>query len=262
MANQEDYFRHQQNGGFQSFPNRTTSRFLAKADDVKTRPIVVKAGQVLKALSFVKSDSEGKMVAGGNLAEYAQIAFSGTVASGHTVIIGGLTLTASASMTAAEVVTAFVTQKTTKGAFTGTLAGWELTAVPNSTTTLWAYSTTALTNVTDFAITGTHGSLTHSITTVAGSSTFQKPAGILAFDVDASAGDTPASMYYEAAVWADALVWGVDTSRAVVVKADGTTVACTPYNTGAGTALLKQMYVEGTELEIVIPSAGEALQHG
>lgn len=264
--NAETYFRSAQNAGWNTYAERATSRFLAKEGDLCSRTVTVKSGQVLKALSFVKSDTAGKMVAGGNIAEYAKLVLSGTAEIADTVIMGGLTLTASAQMTAAELISAFLTQSTTKGTFTGTLTGWELVTDPNSTATLWAYSTTGLTNVTDFAVTGTAvdtaPTLTATVTTVAGSTTFQKPAGILAFDVDATSADVEATMYYEASVYADALVWGVNVASDTITKADGTTVACTAYNTGANNDLLKQMYVEGTEFEIVIPTTGEALQHG
>lgn len=250
------YWESQQDAGFKNYPERTTKRpFVPK----KSETITVASGQILKARSFVKSNASGKMIAGGNIAEYAKLVLGGTVANTDTVIMGGLTLSVTASMTAAEVRAAFIAQSTTKGTFSGTLTGWELVADPSSTVTLWAYSTTGLTNVTDFAVTGTNASLTKTVTTVAGSTTFQKPAGILAMDVDATSGDVVTSMYTEVYAYESEVIWGVDVAVDTITKADGTTVACSTYNTGAVTPLLRKMYVENTEFEIVTPTAGEEL---
>ena len=253
------YWESQQNAGFKNYPERTTHRPFVPEE---SETVTVAAGQVLKARSFVRRNASGKMVAGDNIAEFAKVAFSGSVASGNTIIIGGLTLTASATMTPAEVVTAFVTKATSKGTFSGTLVDWSLAIDSSNASNLMAYSTTGLTNVADLTITGTHGSLTHTITTVGGISNFQKPAGILAMDVDASLGDVITTMYEEVYAYESEILWGVDTSVDVVMKADGTSVPCTSYNTGAITPLLRQMYVEHTEIEIVTPTAGENLQHG
>jgi hypothetical protein len=269
-----EYWESQQNGGFEAYPVRTTNRpFVAK----KSRTVTVASGQVLKARSFVKSNTAGKMVAGGNITEFAKLVMSGTAVNTDTVIMGSLTLTASATMTAVEITEAFLSQSTTKGAFTGTLTGWELVADPNSTSTLYAYSTTGLSDVTDFVVTGTANTgtptLTTTVTTVAASletdstgavylNTVQKPSGILAFDVDATSADTVATIYTEVYAYESEIVWGVDVANDVVVKSDGTEVACTAYNTGAVTPLLRQLYVEGTEFEIVTPTAGEELANG
>lgn len=256
-----EYWESQQNGGFEAYPVRTTNRpFVAK----KSRTVTVAQGQVLKARSFVKSNVAGKMVAGGNVAEYAKLVLSGTLANTDTAIAGGLTVTATGGVvTAAEVITALVTGANVGHAVvTGTLSGWTLVADPDSTTTLWAYATTGLTNVTDFAVTGTNTSLTETVTTVAGVSTLQKPAGILAFDVDATNADVQATIYTEVYAYESEIIWGVDVAVDKVTKADGTMVACTTYNTGAVTPLLRQLYVEGTEFEIVTPTAGEELANG
>jgi len=204
------------------------------------------------------------MVAGGNLSEYAKLVLSGTLADTDTAIAGGLTVTATGGVvTAAQVITALLTGTDVGYAVvTGTLSGWELVADPSSTTTLWVYSTTALTNVADFAVTGTNTSLTETVTTVAGSTTFQKPAGILCFDVDATSSDVEASMYTGVFAYESELIWGVDTTVDTITKADGTTVACTTYNTGAVTPLLRQLYVENTEFELMTPTAGEELANG
>lgn len=259
----ELYYQHEQNAGWNQYPERVTRRGFVPES---SRTCTVASGQVLKARSFVTSNSAGKMVACGNIAEYAKLVLEGTAENADTVIMGGLTLTVTEQVTAAELIAAFVSQTSTQGTFSGTLTGWELVADPNDTATLWAYATTGLTNATDFAVTGTAvtgtPTLTATVTTVNGSSTFQKPEGILAFDVDATSGDVEATIYTEVWAYASEIVWAVDTAVDKVTKKDGTQVACTTYNTGAGTDLLKQKVVAGTEFEIVIPTAGESLQHG
>ena len=150
------------NGGFYSNPNRVTKKIFFSSEDRNTKTVTVKSGQVLKALSFVVSDADGKVIA--------------------------------------------------------------------------------------------HPTLTAALT--AGT----KVSGVLAFDVDASAGDVQATAYTEASFWADALVWSVNVATDVVTKVDGTTVACTAYNTACTTDLLKQKLVEGTEFtELGFLSAGEQL---
>lgn len=264
-----EYWESQQNGGFEAYPVRTTNRpFVAK----KSRTVTVASGQVLKARSFVSSDPAGKMIASGNMAEYTSIAFSGIVDAAQTVIIAGMTLTASAEMSAAEVVDAFVNLTSTKGTFnTTTAVGWVLEADPNSSTKLIAHSLSGDTNidfnVTNISVTGTAvvDALVATPTFLGGwESTYplRKPAGILAFDVDATSADVKATIYTEVYAYESEILWGVDTSVDVVVKADGTEVACTAYNTGAYTALMRQLYVEGTEFEIVTPTAGEELANG
>jgi len=252
------YWEHQQDAGFKNYPLRTTNRpFVPECSET----ITVASGQVLKARSFVKSNASGKMIAGGNISEYAKLVLSGTLADTDTAIAGGLTVTATGGVvTAAQVITALVTGANVGFAVvTGTLSGWTLVADPSSTATLWAYATTGITNVTDFAVTGTNTSLTETVTTVAGSTTFQKPSGILAMDVDATSGDVVTTMYTEVYAYESEVIWGVDVAVDVITKADATTVACTAYNTGAVTPLLRKMYVESTEFEIVTPTAGEEL---
>jgi len=251
------YWESQQDAGFKNYPERTTNRPFVPE---KSQTITVASGQILKARSFVKSNASGKMIAGGNISEYAKLVLSGTLADTDTAIAGGLTVTATGGVvTAAQVITALVTGADVGFAVvTGTLSGWELVADPSSTT-LWAYSTTGITNVTDFAVTGTNTSLTETVTTVGGSTTFQKPSGILAMDVDATSGDVVTTMYIEAYAYESEVIWGVDVAVDTITKADGTTVACSAYNTGAVTPLLRKMYVENTEFEIVTPTAGEEL---
>jgi hypothetical protein len=261
------------NGGFFSYPDRvTTDIYYRKSADRVTKPAVIKSGQVLKARSFVQSDSTGKMIAHTGLAEAALVTFA-TITTGQTLILGGLTFTAgSGSVTAAELVTiwsalpAGITNTdanvlllargiiaATKGTFTaGTFGAWNTTAV-DAVSKVRFISTTALTNVTDLADTGTATDPT--IVTVGGVTSFPNIAGILLYDVDATAGDVSAEIWTEVSLWNDVIVWAVDPTVDTITKYDGTTVACTAYNTGtfgydkASTELLRAKFVEATEFE-------------
>jgi hypothetical protein len=77
----------------------------------------------------------------------------------------------------------------------------------------------------------------------------QEITGVLLMDVDASAADVDATVYTHASFYASALVWKVDVATDKIVKADGTEVACTAYDTGANTDLLKRKFVENTHFE-------------
>jgi hypothetical protein len=78
-------------------------------------------------------------------------------------------------------------------------------------------------------------------------------------DVDATSGDVVTTMYTEVYAYESEVIWGVNAAVDTITKADGTTVACSAYNTGAVTPLLRKMYVENTEFEIVTPTSGEEL---
>lgn len=62
------------NGGFQSYPDRVTKKTFFRADGRQTKTVTIKAGQVLKALSFVESDVDGKAVAHSGVVGGANIA--------------------------------------------------------------------------------------------------------------------------------------------------------------------------------------------
>ena len=152
---------------------------------------------------------------------------------------------------------------TTVGVFSGTFTAGFMTE-PSTSTSIIINATTPATNVTDLAaITGT-GSAAATLATVQGTGTFNKIAGVLMFDVDASAGDVDATAYVEASFWANALNWAT-TPDEVMTKVDGSTIAFTAYNTGCdGTSatanLLKQKFVENTEFEpLGFLAAGEQL---
>ena len=55
------------NGGWSDYPDRVTKKIFFRADDRETKTVTIKSGQVIKALSFLESDSAGKMIAHSSL---------------------------------------------------------------------------------------------------------------------------------------------------------------------------------------------------
>lgn len=257
------YYESQQNG-FYDYPSKVHDKFFVGKCERKTRPVTVKAGQVLKARSFVESDSEGKMIAAKNFTEVAKLTLVGTLADTDTFIVAGLTITATGGVvTAEEVIEILLTGASVGfGILTGSNTLWDIKEDPNSTTKAYFYSTVMGANVTDLAVTGTHTSMTTaSIAKTEGATTYRAPAGILCFDVDATSADVRASIYYEVDVYATGIVWGVDTA-VDKVNVNGTERACTAYNTGCYTELSQQRFVEQTEITILHESLGEGATHG
>lgn len=247
------------NGGFVRYSDKVTKDIFFRASETDTINVTVVAGQVLKKRSFVEfitsGNDIGKVKAHAPLVEGALLTFStGLTAAAQTITIAGLILTATAAMSVAEIIAAFdgvvpgvTPTNPAKGTFSGTLAGFAISAYDADT--LEVAATTAASNVTD--VTYTSATATVVLNIVQGSS-FRAPDGILLYDVDASTGAKNAEIYIEASFWADALVWAVDPTVDVVTKPDGTTVACTAYNTGcAGNSAtannLKKMFVSTTE---------------
>jgi hypothetical protein len=258
------------NGGWITYPDQTPKATFARAGDRASKIVTVKSGQVIKALSFVESDVNGKVIAHGGLVESALVTFASGITTGQTVILAGLTFTAgSSSVTAAQLAdiwsglvsgttsaqaNAIILAKgypvATIGVFSGTLAGYGTTSASPTKVRFDATGTGAA-SATDVAITGT-GAGAGSVAIVQYAA-FNKIAGVLAFDVDATSGDVEASVYTEASFWADALVWAVDVTVDTITTSAGTT-ACTAYNTGcSGTSaesnLLKKKFVENTDFE-------------
>lgn len=252
-----------------------------RAECTKTSQAVIKQGQVLKAHTFLMSDSAGKLIAHSGFNESAIATFA-ALTSGQTLIAGGITFTAGASgATASQAALAWSsidsgdtsTSATTKiaaagitaaiGTFSsGTFTGWE-TEAGSVTGTVVFNSTTPITNPTDIAFTGTGTAPT--LQKVQGATSFATIAGVLVYDVDATSTDIEAPVYKEASFFLEALVWSVNPNTDFILKADGVTqVACTTYNTGCdGTStssdLLKQKFVEGSEFSNLGPrrKAGE-----
>lgn len=267
------------NGGLYSYADQATKKIFFRATDRSTKSVTIKSGQVIKAFSFLETDSAGRCIAHGGLVESATATFGTASTSGQTTIIAGLTFTAgSAGATTAQLATVWSGLADGVGfaaaAASILAAGIPLTVGTFTAGTLANYSTTSVSankvrfdaslaaSAADVAATGTGTAPTIVITQYAA---LNKIAGILLFDVDASAGEVDATAYQEASFWASALTWAVDVAVDVVTKVDGTTVAVTAYNTGcAGTSnasnLLKQKFVEGTEFEpLGFLSAGEQL---
>lgn len=257
------------NGGFQSYPDKETRDIFFRAANRATKTVTVKSGQVLKAHSFVESENDGRVVAHKPITESNVVKFA-ALTNGQTLILGGLTFTAGASGAsaadlaaswagiAAGTAAASITSAV-NGTFSGTLTGWSTEAY-NSTSVVFN-SSAPMTNATDLAATGT--GTAPAISKVDGQTTFAKIAGVLVYDVDATGADVEAQVYTEASLWNDALVWAVDPNQDTITKRDGTTVACTAYNTGAfGTSAssnnLKKKFVEASGFEqLGFRTAGE-----
>lgn len=262
------------NGGFYSYDPRSAKNIFFRADETKTKTVTVKSGQVLKGLSFVESDVDGKMIAHSGFVESAIVTFA-TITTGQTLILAGLTFTAgSGSVTAAELVTIWkdlpvgITaananllllargiSASVKGTFTaGTLAQYS-TSVNDATNSVIFTGYQAFTNLTAVADTGTAADPV--VTAKANVSAKAQIAGVTLYDVDASAADVEAEVFTEASFWANALNWYTDsttTTGETMTKADGTTVAYTAYNIGitgtmAEVKRLQAKFVEGTEFE-------------
>ena len=267
MAIDNSTFYNEKNGGLNAFPDRVSNKIFFRAEGRATKSVTVAAGQVLKAFSFLQTDASGKVIAHSGLTESATVTFT-ALTSGQTLALAGLTFTAGASgATAAQLGKAwagladgYTGGSVSGGTFSGTLTGYATEAVDADTVVFNA--TASNTNATDVTATGT-GAASVTISIVQGDTSLAPIAGVLCFDVDASAGDVDASAFNEASFWADALVWTVDPAVDTITKADGTTVACTTYNTGcSGTSkasnLLKQKFVENTDFsELGFLSAGE-----
>lgn len=255
--------------GYGTYAGKTIpSGVFYRAEGTETAVATIKSGQVLKAHSFLKSDSAGKLVAHTGFNE-SNLATFAALTVGQSSIAGGITFTAgSAGATAAQVALAWATiadgdtaaAATTKiaaagvttvmGTFTaGTFAGWETEAGTTSNVVIFN-SNAPSTNATDLAFTGTGTAPT--LVKTDGSTSFPNIAGVLVYDVDASGGDVDAAIYKEASFWLEALVWSATTAD-TILKTDGVTaVACSAYNTGCeGTSAnadrLKMKFVEGSE---------------
>jgi hypothetical protein len=257
------------NGAYYDYADMAPKATFFRSSDRKTKTLTIKSGQVLKALSFVETDANGKAIAHGSLVETALADFDTALTTGQTLILAGLTFTSgSGGTTVAQLVEAWSgIPAGTAAAGINTLQGSKVSAVIGTFTagTLTGYTTTKISatrvrfdaqgtgaaSATDLAATGTGTAPTITITQYAASN---KIAGVVVYDVDASAADVDAAVYQEASFWADALVWSVDTTVDTIELSDGTTKAVTAYNTGcagtdAASNLLKQKFVEGSEFE-------------
>jgi len=257
------------NGAWYNYANVSPRATFFRNSRRATKSVTVKSGQVLKAMSFLETGTDGKAIAHSGINEKALVTFA-DITNAQTVILAGLTFTAGASgATKEELVTAWTglqagvtaaaatTQNpVTGGTFTaGTLTGWNVDASATADSVLFV-STTPFAGVTDLADSGTATDPTIAITAVV--DPINKVAGVLLYDVDASAADVVAEAYVEASFWADALVWDADITTDTITLYDGTTKAVTAYNTGATSDILKQKFVENTPFhELGFKKAGE-----
>lgn len=242
------------NGGFQSYADKSTKDVFFRADDRYTKTVTLLGGQVIKALTPLETDTAGRVkVFTGMVSEAALLTFGASGTAAQTVILTAsagnyLTLTVATGKTAtpAQLVTAFVDYYNNSGtlsaavdyatiAATGTgITGYRLEKHDTDTLAIVAttYATDIATNVT---ATGTVASQSLTVTNYAASTT--KLAGFAVYDVAALAADgttsldTEIAIYSDASFWADALVWAAD-SNDTITLADGTSKACTAFNTG------------------------------
>lgn len=264
-----------QNGGFVRYPDRVTSRTFFRATERYTEKVTVKAGNVLKAFSFVESirggADAGKVKPHTGLSE-AAIAKFAAITSGQTVILGGLTFTAgSAGASATQLALAWSNIAdgttaananiallaagiaTTVGTFTaGTFSGWNTYPHISLDSAIFR-STSFMTNVTDLAATGTGTAPTISTVQGTGAVLLQPIAGVTLFDVDASAGDVETVIFTEASFYAEALCWAANPNTDFIYDSLGNPIACSAYNTGvfgpdlATTRRLQKQFVEQSE---------------
>lgn len=267
------------NGGFYDYPDKSVSNIFREGSCTKTKATTIKSGQVLKALSFLESDSTGKLIAHTGVNEIATVTFPTKVDTGETVIIAGLTFTAgsNATTTQAQLVAAWknipagtgyaaantlagTAVSATIGTFTaGTLTGYS-TDTSSTAGSVTFISTTPNAGVSNLTVTGTGDASSVTITDLTDP---MKPiAGVTMYDVDASGDDVNVEVYIKAAFYADKLVWSADVDTDTITLPDGTTKAVTFYNTGctgstAATKLLRQKFVEGSEFELAFIKTGE-----
>lgn len=252
-------------GGAINYPDRVNTAIWFRSEDRQTKTVTIKSGQVLKARSFLESDASGKMIAHSGLVESATVLINGALASTNTLTVGtgGIVFTVgSGGATVAQLVAAMAVltpaMTTTQANVALLAAGIAITVGTYTSGTAPAFTfsklsaTTALAeassagNVTDLAVTASTG--TAPTVTVKSGATVPTISGVLVYDVDASVGDVVSSAFTEASFWASALTWSVDPTVDTILKDDGvTTVAVTPYNTGASNDLLKAKFVEGSE---------------
>lgn len=237
------------NGAWIDYPDYSPVAKFFRANPRRTREVTVKSGQVLLAGTFVQSivtggADKGKVLAHTGLAESVLATFEAITAA-QTVIIAGLTWTAGGSGTtalqleaawkdiAAGTGFAALSAITAGGTFTaGTMTGYDTFGDTDEDLEVVFTSTTALTDVADLAVTGT-GAAKVTLDVADGATTFAPIAGVIAYDVNASAADVVVQVFTEASFWASWLRWAVNPNTDTMTLEDGTTIAVTQYNTGA-----------------------------
>jgi hypothetical protein len=257
------------NGGFQSYPDKVTKDIFFRAEGRATKTVTLLAGQVVKALTPLMSDNDGKYrVYTSALNESNLVTLNANLANLDVAIVAGLTSTASGVVTPAQWAAAILNYVNngvaagTNVTISGTLTGYSVDAYDADT--LVFTSLTALTNVTDLAATGAQAAKL-TFTKVDGATTLPRLAGVAVYDVAAinSAGgnaDTEVAVYSKASFWSDAIRWAADPNADTIELPDGTLRACTSFNTGAAgipatqadvkmLKRLRQKLVEGSDFD-------------
>lgn len=254
---------HTKNGGFTDLGRSSADyRIRGAIPEYRTKPVTVASGQVLKAMSWVETNTAGKVIAKAPLVEIGTVKFTAAITNGQTMIIAGLTWTAGASgTTAAQLYEAWagitsgtgyaaLADRTGGGSFTaGTLTGYTTTAVGDNTILFQGQTVADLTAV---GATGT-GAASASVTATNFAAS-NRAVGLLAMDVDATSADVQAQVITGGNFWQEAIHWGNSDVLATVVNHEGTPVTVTAYQTGCNTNLLKQKFMElcAGDVDIVI----------
>lgn len=271
-------FNTPHSGGWNDYPNRVTKYIFFGDKKFDSKPATIKSGQVLKAFTFLESDSAGKMIAHTGLTEDASVLINGALVSTNTLTVGtgGIVFTVGSggatadqlanaiavltpAMTTTQANTALLAAgiATTVGTYTsGTAPAFTFTKIATATVLAEASTAGDVTNLAVAASTGTAPTVT-----IKSGATVSKIAGVTMYDVDATSADVDAEVYAEASFFANddgscALLWKIDPA----VDKVGT-VACTTYNTGcsgtsAASNLLKMKFVEDSEFELAFLGMG------
>lgn len=262
----------QYNGGWYQYADSQRPLKYFRASDRTSKNAVIKQGQVLKEGTFLQEDpTTGKLIAHGGTTEKAVFTFAGQ-SSGATVIAGGLTFTLTANCSAADLVAAWsnltagmtaaqanAANPSLVGSFTaGTFSANYNTFKGSTVNTVVFVAVTPNADATNITAAGT--ATGNSVVVTAFPNPKAPIAGVVMYDVNASAADVNAEVFSEASFWASYLKWYNDPKVDFVTNADFTTTPCTDYHTGATTELLQNMFVTGSEFaELGFLSEGEKL---
>lgn len=254
--------------GTYKFTAKTTKRTFKGACPRASKPVKVASGQILKGWTLLESTTTGEVVAHSGMVEKALVTMPTKIDATETQIIAGLTFTATAQVNQADLVKAWsgltagmtntqanTLNPITGGSFTaGTFTGYNSYKSSTANSVLFV-STTPNAGVTDLTVTGTGDASTVAVTSV--NSPIKPVVGILCFDVDASSAAVDATAWHIATVFDEALIWNNNPASDTITLSDLTTKAVTDYYTGATTKLLKLKLLEGSDINVIIPNAGE-----
>lgn len=285
------------NGGFNAYSQRVTKKKTAHPyPEPRSITVTVQGGQVLKEATWLTWTDTGSVIAHTGLSRSLHFEVTGVnpAAAGDSFILTlgssvyTLTVKTGKTMTAEEVVQAFATGVTSKGDIvaTGTptptpypefLASASAPtqvsankfepAVLRITSRDFDAATMAVSPIT-FTTASANVSIAPAVTATGvpnyGTSTgtgHDPIAGLLMYDVAAvdkagSPVDTQAQALVSGSYWADYIRWETD-SFENIADADGIVHQCTAYHTGCASDKAYQVFVSGTEFNIVTQLAGE-----